>query len=168
MYSGTAPPTLRSVAAMKIQARPRPRSLTAWGLVTASAALWFLAALGAVAYTVTVVHPSAQPPARYDGDRFGHLVDTVPDTVSALFCGLSCVLPGGLALAAAGRYARGDTGATTAAAVYGCAHAAGLVLLTSWGPWQAGATALPTITATVGGLGAAAAARSHRTERRPA
>ncbi|MCU7823409.1 hypothetical protein [Kitasatospora sp. DSM 101779] len=75
----------------------------------------------------------------------------------ALLCGLALLLPAGLALYASARYARGDRGAATLAAGYGCAHALTVGLLSSWGPWQTGAASLLTAAAATGVLAAGAA-----------
>ncbi|GAA1074445.1 hypothetical protein [Kitasatospora arboriphila] len=142
---------------MESPARPRPASLTAWWLLTASSVLWFTAALGTAAYAALVLQPFAAPrdASGYpDGEeQFVRMIETGP----ALFCGLTFLLPAGLALFASGRYARGDRGAATLAAGYGCAHALAAGLLSSWGPWQTGAAWLLTAAAATGVLAAGAA-----------
>ncbi|WP_030268733.1 hypothetical protein [Streptomyces sp. NRRL B-24484] len=141
---------------MENRPRTRPASLTAWWLLTASAVLWVTAALGTAAYTALVLQPLSAPldaKGRPDGEeQFLRMIDTGP----ALFCGLTFLLPAGLALLASARYARGERGAATLAAGYGCAHALAAGLLSSWGPWQTGAAWLLTAAAATGVLAAGA------------
>ncbi|MFD0529466.1 hypothetical protein ACFQ1I_25440 [Kitasatospora arboriphila] len=77
---------------MESPARPRPASLTAWWLLTASSVLWFTAALGTAAYAALVLQPFAAPrdASGYpDGEeQFVRMIETGP----ALFCGLTFLL----------------------------------------------------------------------------